>query len=89
MTTNMAFHLPHPDYKVTSIEKAEPATNPKDGDWYDYVISNEDSTITGRRCGTLNQVTQHAEAYSDQLNERIHNGGSFYRPKKPIPPKTP
>lgn len=77
-----------PDYKVTSVEKTVSPLDTSTDDWYEYVISNEDSIITGQRCGTLNQVTQYAQEYSEQLNERMNNGGSYYRPKKPVAAKS-
>ncbi|MDH5359128.1 MAG: hypothetical protein OEX03_01135 [Gammaproteobacteria bacterium] len=78
-----------PDYKVTSVEKTTSPLDTASSDvWYEYVISNEDSTITGKRCGSLTQVTSYANEYSEQLNERMNNGGSYYRPKKPVPAKT-
>lgn len=78
-----------PDYKVTSVEKTDSPLDTKNAEvWYEYIISNEDSTITGKRCGSLTQVTEYANEYSEQLNERMNNGGSYYRPKKPAPVKS-
>lgn len=71
------------DYKVTSVTKTNTPAGSKGKDWYEYVISNEVSTITGQRMGTQKQVQQHAQEYSEQLNERLHNGGSYYRSRKP------
>lgn len=76
------------DYKVTSVDKTASPLDTSADDWYEYIISNQDSTITGKRCGTLTQVTQYAEEYSEQLNERMNNGGSYYRPKKPAADKS-
>ncbi|MBD3669999.1 MAG: hypothetical protein HUJ29_04425 [Gammaproteobacteria bacterium] len=71
------------DYKVTSVTKSDTPSQTRGKDWYQYEISNEVSTITGQRLGTQKQVQQHAQDYSEQLNERLHSGGSYYRPKKP------
>jgi hypothetical protein len=60
-------------YKVTSVEKTPEPTG-STGSWYKYVISNRGSTITGQRCGTLKQVTKHAEDFADQLNNRPSRG---------------
>jgi len=77
-----------PDYKVISVEKTASPLETSADDWYEYIISNDDSIITGQRCGTLPQVREYAKEYSEQLNERMNNGGSYYRPKKPVPAKT-
>lgn len=63
------------DYKVTSVSRSENM----DQEWYDYVISNTINIITGSRQGTLKQVNQHAEEYSQQLNERLRHNTSYYK----------
>lgn len=77
------------EYQVTSVEKTENPSDGKGDSWYEYVISNAGSTITGQRPGTLKQVTQHARDYCEQLNERMNSGASYYSArKKPAPAKT-
>ena len=70
------------EYQVTSVEKADNPLNGKGENWYEYVISNAGSTITGQRQGTLKQVTQHAKDYCEQLNERMNSGASYYSARK-------
>lgn len=69
------------EYELTSVEKTDAPDNGKDN-WYQYVISNAGSTITGQRQGTLKQVTQHAKDYCTQLNERMKSGASYYSARK-------
>lgn len=73
----MDLRLNDNDYHVTSVTKAR-----VDGqEWYKYTISNKTrtSTITGQRRGTLKQVSQHAEEYSQQLNDRMKSNVGYYK----------
>jgi len=70
------------DYQVTSVEKTDAPLDGKADNWYEYVISNAGSTITGQRQGTLKTVTQHAKEYCEQLNERMNSGASYYSARK-------
>jgi hypothetical protein len=84
--SSMNFNI---EYQVTSVEKTENPLNGKGENWYEYVISNAGSTITGQRQGTLKQVTQHAKDYCRQLNERMNSGASYYSArKKPVEAKS-
>jgi len=58
-------------YEIVSIQRAEPPPDGKRSNWYRYVIAFEGSnTITGRRAGSLNAVTNGVEEMVAQLNER-------------------
>jgi len=70
------------EYQVTSVEKTDAPLSDKADNWYEYVISNAGSTITGQRQGTLKTVTQHARDYCEQLNERMNSGASYYSARK-------
>lgn len=70
------------EYQVTSVEKTDSPLDGKSDNWYEYVISNAGSIITGQRQGTLKTVTQHAKEYCQQLNERMNSGASYYSARK-------
>ncbi len=63
---------------VTSIEKTEPPAGVIEGEWYQYTIGHGDSAIHGRRSGSLQSVTRHAEEYAENLNQRTLLGYSAY-----------
>ena len=70
-------------YQVSNVEKIPAPDNSDDKNWYRYEISNKSSSISGQRSGTLKQVTQHAEEFAEQLNERKKGKtNSVYAPKK-------
>lgn len=70
-------------FRVTSIEKSKPPEGMDGGDWYDYVISQGPSQISGKRPGTLESVTEHAEEFVENLNRRAALGYSAYAARKP------
>jgi len=72
------------EYQLTSVEKTDAPDKGQADNWYEYVISNAGSTITGQRQGTLKQVTQHAKEYCQQLNDRMKNGTSYYAARKKV-----
>ncbi len=61
---------------VTSIEKTEPPAGVIEGEWYQYTNGHGDSAIHGRRSGSLQSVTRHAEEYAENLNQRTLLGYS-------------
>ncbi len=63
---------------VTSIEKTEPPAGVTEGEWYQYTIGQGESAIHGRRSGSLQSVTRHAEEYAENLNQRTLLGHSAY-----------
>ncbi|MBD3671371.1 MAG: hypothetical protein HUJ29_11400 [Gammaproteobacteria bacterium] len=74
------------DYQVTSVTRSEVIWQDKGESWYEYVISNAGSVITGQRQGSLKEVTRHAKEYCQQLNERMNSGASYYRSKRSVSP---
>ena len=72
-----------PTYHVVSVEKTTPPEGMPDGDdWYCYVIGHGRSRIEGIRNGTLKTVTQHAEAFAENLSNRTTKGYSAYAARK-------
>ncbi len=63
---------------VTRIEKTEPPAGVTEGEWYQYTIGHGESAIHGKRSGSLQSVTQHAEEYAENLNQRTLLGHSAY-----------
>jgi hypothetical protein len=70
------------NYRVAVVEKAEPPIGYPAGNWHRYVIEQGSSTIEGYRTGTLKSVTQHAESFASDLNERGAVGYSTYSVRK-------
>lgn len=62
-------------FKVVSVEKTKPPAGMDGGTWYHYEIKCAGSSLYGTRSGTLEQVTEHAEAFAEELNFRDQNKG--------------
>jgi hypothetical protein len=60
-------------FSVVSVEKMEPIAGMIDESWYRYILECEHGRIVGTRCGTLQQVSNHAKAFTDELNYRGDN----------------
>lgn len=70
-------------YKVASVVKAEPPEGMSGDDWHQYTITYGKTSIQGLKPGSLFSVTQHAEEFAENLNERTSKYGSqAYRSKK-------
>ena len=63
-------------HRVISIEKTDTPEGMTGDNWFRYVIGKGTSRIEGLRTGTLKAVTQHAEAYAEELNARGVRGYS-------------
>jgi len=62
-----------PRYRVMTVEKTSPPKG-MTGSWHHYVIGEGNSRIDGKRPGTLQAVTQHAETVAENLNSRVGKG---------------
>lgn len=62
--------LKNVEYKLVTVEKTDPPEGVEDGTWHRYVVSRGDSSLEGKRRGTLKQVTEHAETLAEDLNSR-------------------
>jgi len=69
-------------YQVISVDKIDTPDGMPDGNWYCYVIGYGNSKIDGKKPGTFNDVTQHAEAIAEDLNLRSQSKKSVYAPKQ-------
>lgn len=58
------------NFKVSLVEEEPSLVSGDKQTWYRYVLNNGHSTIEGHRSGTLKSVTDYANQYTDQLNER-------------------
>jgi hypothetical protein len=65
-------------YRVMSVKETKPPEGVPDGLWHRYVISYDQGKINGMKRGTLNAVTQHAQAVAEALNQRAKCKGSIY-----------
>jgi hypothetical protein len=70
MANNANKLLKHVEYKLLSVEKTDPPPGVEDGSWYRYVVGRGDSSLEGKRRGTLKQVSEHAETLAADLNSR-------------------
>lgn len=68
-------------YNVTSVEKVDTPEGMPGDDWHRYVLGEGTSKIEGLRPGTLGKVTEHAQKFCEELNDRIGRGGSTYSPR--------
>lgn len=60
-------------YRVMTVTKTSPPEG-MTGMWHHYVIGEGNSRIDGKRPGTLQAVTQHAETVAESLNSRAIKG---------------
>ena len=74
-------------FNVISIEKSDPPEGMAEGEWYNYVIGQGSSQITGKRPGTLKSVTDYVEEFVGNLNQRTVLGYSPNAARKPVPAK--
>ncbi len=71
-------------YKIESVETIDPPEGMPDGEWCRYTIGQGHSKIVCIRPGSVETVTQHAEDYAKELNERFISGSSPYSQRKPV-----
>ena len=69
-------------YQVKSVEVTDPPEDMPDGNWCRYVIGQGTSKIGCIRSGTLEAVTEYAESYASELNDRSLRGTSPYTQSK-------
>jgi hypothetical protein len=58
------------DYNLVSIEKTQPPVADEKGSWYQYVIANKITTVSGRRRGSKDEVTHFVKSCIQRLNTR-------------------
>lgn len=72
-----------PKFEVTEIEPLEQPEGSDGQHWYRYRIDNGRSAISGQRCGSLQQVTEHVMNFAAQLNARnSRKPGSIWAPRR-------
>ncbi|MFW2372739.1 MAG: hypothetical protein ACN4GM_06415 [Gammaproteobacteria bacterium] len=69
-------------YRLANIEKTDPPEGMPAGNWYHYVVEYGNSSMNCIRSGTLTEVTEHAEAFVENLNSRSAVGYSSYAARK-------
>lgn len=57
-------------YQITVIETVAPLDSQSSKPWYRYVISNNENTITGYRCGSKKEVQRFARECVNHLNQK-------------------
>lgn len=71
-------------YHVVSVEKTSPPEGVPGDNWHRYVIGQGTSKIEGKKPGSLQAVTEHAETVAEDLNSRTSRSGSTYAPRKKV-----
>jgi hypothetical protein len=66
-------NVPIEKYRVMTVTEIAPPEG-MTGMWHHYIIGEGLSRIDGKRPGTLQAVTQHAEAVAERLNLRAATG---------------
>ena len=71
-------------FRVSLVEKAAVPHGAEGDNWYRYVLESGYSAITGWRRGSLQEITQYATRYTEELNARGNHGSSpwAYRRKQ-------
>lgn len=69
-------------YRVISVEKTTAPDGTTGDNWHLYVVGQGTARIEGKKSGTIKTVTEHAEAFAEDLNSRTGKGGSTYAPRK-------
>ncbi len=83
MLSEVSTALVQDKYQVESVVKVDTPKGMTGDEWYHYTIIFGKKTIEGMKPGSLFSVTQHAEEFVENLNERSGKYGSqAYRSKK-------
>ena len=70
-------------YSLISVEKTSAPEGMNGDNWHRYVVGQRGSArIEGKKAGTLKSVTEHVEAFVEDLNSRTGKGVSTYAPRK-------
>ena len=75
-------------YSLVTVEITPPPEDMPEGNWFRYIVSYGDSNINCVRCGTLKEVTRHAEDFVENLNARSTTGYSGYAARSTKAKKT-
>jgi hypothetical protein len=71
------------EYVVTRVEKTDPPDGLEGTNWCEYVLTRGNSTIEGKRRGTVSQVRRQAEEIAEDVNSRSGiKGKSIWAPRK-------
>lgn len=78
-------------FSVVSVEKTTPPAGAEGDNWYKYIVSRDNSEIVGSMQGSLQQVTNYAKEFVENLNTRASTpkGRSTWAPtpSQKTPPK--
>jgi hypothetical protein len=65
-------------FEIECIKKCTTPQGLAGENWYQYIVDQEGSKITGYKSGTLKSVTEHVEEFIAGLNQRAAKGYSPY-----------
>jgi hypothetical protein len=74
-------------FRVALVEKAAVPYGAEGDNWYRYVLENRYDAITGWRRGSLQEITQHATRYTEELNARSNQGSSPWLSRRKRQPR--
>ncbi|MDH5547029.1 MAG: hypothetical protein OEZ43_15665 [Gammaproteobacteria bacterium] len=66
------------EYYVATVEKVAAPEGMPGSLWHRYVIQRGKQIIEGMQPGDMNDVTSHAQAFAESLNERFSRTGYAY-----------
>ena len=69
-------------FVVTEVVEADRPRGITRGHWFRYTIGHGSAPITGVRSGSLKSVTQYAEGFAENHNQRASPGYSPYATRK-------
>jgi len=71
-------------FRVVEVDNTNPPEGITGDNWFRYVIGQGHSRIEGKKPGTLQSVTEHAESVVEDLNSRKGKGVSTYSTRKKV-----
>jgi hypothetical protein len=64
-------------YTLVSVDKTKAPQGSEGGDWCQYLVERDGSTIVGCMRGTLKQVTDYAKDFVEKLNVRSNKRANY------------
>lgn len=65
-------------FDVIRVEPTDAPDGMEAGPWHRYIIGEGSAQIEGLRCGSKEEVMQHAQEFAKSLNERGRGGPGGY-----------
>lgn len=69
-------------YRVALVEKSVVPQGAEGDNWCRYVLESRQGSVTCWRRGSLQEITQYATHYAEELNIRSEQGMSLWAPRR-------